>query len=182
MSRPFALWITGLPAAGKSTLASRLVSALRHRGIDPAVLESDAFRRSVTPQLGYSQEDRRRFYEAMIYVGGLLYDHSVPVLFDATAPLREYRQAARRRFPVFFEIFVDCPVEVCRARDPKGLYRGAAEGRITALPGVQIPYEPPERPDVRWKSDREDPEKAVRQVLDILIQERLLSPRARGRE
>lgn len=176
MAAPFALWITGRPASGKSTLAGLLVSALRRRGIDPAVLESDVFRRSVTPHLGYSEEDRRRFYEAMIYVGGLLYDHGVPVLFDATAHRREYRCAARRRFPVFFEVFVDCPLEVCQARDPKGIYRGAAQGTVEALPGVQVPYEPPENPDVRWQSDREDPQEAVCRVLDLLARQRVLVP------
>jgi adenylylsulfate kinase len=176
MPAPFAVWITGPPASGKSTLAARLVSALRQRGIEPAVLESDVFRRSVTPHLGYSEEDRRRFYEAMIYVGGLLYDHGVPVLFDATAHRREYRRAARLRFPLFFEIFVDCPLEVRRARDPKGLYQGAAEGKVAALPGLQVPYEPPDAPDVHWRSDREDPDKAIRRLLDLLIDRRLVSP------
>ncbi|MFN3485384.1 MAG: adenylyl-sulfate kinase, partial [Planctomycetota bacterium] len=74
------------------------------------------------------------------------------------------------------EVFVDCPLEVCRARDPKGLYRGVTGGTVAALPGVQVPYEPPENPDVRWESDREDPQQAVRRVLDLLARQRVLPP------
>jgi adenylylsulfate kinase len=170
MPPPFAVWVTGLPASGKSTLTAALVKELRKRGIDPAVLESDAFRKVLGPSLTHDAPDRDRFYEALVYVGGLLFDRGVPVLFDATANRRAYRQRARDRFPRFVEVFVDCPIDVCMERDPKGIYRRAKEGTARAVPGLQAPYEPPERPDVHVRGDREDPESAARRVLDVLIE------------
>lgn len=139
---PFAVWLTGLPASGKSTIARALKSAL---GPGVALLESNELRRVLTPRPTYSPEERDAFYAAIVHVAGLLVDHGVPVIIDATGHRRAYRDAARRRIGRFLEVFVDCPVDVCAARDPKGLYHGAAAAR---LPGVGVPYEPPERPDL----------------------------------
>ena len=164
----FAVWITGLPASGKSTLASALVEALRARGLDPAVLESDVFRRQFASQSTYSEEERERFYGAMVWVGELLVTHGVPVIFDATANRRAYRDRARERIARFLEVYVECPIEVCIARDPKGIYRKAREGAATTVPGVQVPYEPPERPEVHVRGDRGDVRAAARKVLAAL--------------
>lgn len=143
MIEPFALWITGLPASGKSTLAAALQAELAARGVEAAILESDALRRVLTPKPRYDEEERDVFYGAMLYIGMLLLRHGVPVIFDATANLRRYRDRARELIPRFFEAYVDTPLEVCRARDPKRLYRSAPG----SLPGLQAPYEPPERPE-----------------------------------
>jgi len=143
MTDPFAVWITGLPASGKSTLAAALHAELARRGVDAEVLESDGLRRVLTPRPRYDEEERDAFYGAMLHIGGLLLRHGVPVIFDATANLRRYRDRARALIPRFFEVYVDTPLEVCRARDPKGLYRKAPG----SLPGLQAPYEPPLHPD-----------------------------------
>lgn len=180
MTSPFAVWITGLPASGKSTLAAALVTELRKRGIDPAVLESDAIRRMLGPTLSYSEEDRARFYELLVHVGGLLFDHGVPVVFDATANRRAYRDRARERFPRFVEVYVECPLEVCMERDPKGIYGKAKAGAAGTVPGLQVPYEPPVHPEVHVRGNREDPESAARRVLEVLIEESLV-PTPRGR-
>lgn len=143
MTEPFAVWITGLPASGKSTLAAALKGELAQRGVQAAVLESDELRRILTPKPRYDEEERDAFYGAMLHLGLLLLRQGVPVIFDATANLRRYRDRARELIPRFFEVYVDTPLDVCRARDPKGLYR-AAPG---SLPGLQAPYEPPPRPE-----------------------------------
>lgn len=169
MRTPFAIWITGLPASGKSSITAALVAALRGRGVRPAVLESDAFRKYFTPHAVYSAEDRELFYQGLVHVAGMLADHGVPVIIDATGNRRGYRALARRRLPLFAEVYVNCPLEVCLSRDPKGIYRKAREGGATAVPGLQAEYEPPIRPEIEIRGDREDPESAARKILDFLI-------------
>lgn len=166
--RAFAVWLTGLPASGKSTVARALVQQLESRGIDCAVLESDELRKILTPRPRYDEEEREDFYRQMAWIGTLLARHGVAVLFDATAHRRSYRDRARQEIPNFLEVYVECPLEVCIARDPKGIYRAAASGG--QVPGLQAPYEPPIEPDVLIHGDRDDPDQAARQIIAALEQ------------
>ena len=172
----FAVWITGLPSSGKSTVASALVKQLRTLGSDAAVLESDALRRVFTPHATYSEAERDAFYRAMVYVGKLLVDHGVPVIFDATANRRAYRDRARREIANFLEVYVDCPLSVCMKRDAKGIYRKASEGGSTTVPGLQAPYEAPEAPGVVVRGERDSPEDAARQIVSELVAQGFLHP------
>ena len=95
----FAIWVTGLPASGKSTLVTSLKTQFEKRGIDVAVLESDVLRRIFTVRPQYDEQEREAFYRQMVYIGTLLTQHGVPVIFDATANRRRYRDQARSRFP-----------------------------------------------------------------------------------
>lgn len=164
----FAAWITGLPASGKSTIASALRRELARRGVDVAVLESDALRRVFTPSPRFDPEEREAFYGAVVHVGRILTEHGVPVLFDATANRRAWRDRARREIGNFIEVFVDCPLEVCMARDPKGIYRRGRDGTADHVPGLQAVYEPPLTPDVTVRGDREDPEDAALRIAEAL--------------
>ena len=159
-TQSFAVWLTGLPASGKSTLAAQLAAALRRQGIRPAVLESDALRPILTPHAQYSAADRDSFYAQLAAIGVLLTRQGIPVLFDATANLRRYRDAARLAIPAFFEVYVDCPLPVCQARDPKGIYRAAAN-----VPGLHAPYEPPLAPEFTVRHG--DPD-VVARILALL--------------
>jgi adenylylsulfate kinase len=174
----FAVWITGLPASGKSTVSRALASELGARGIDAAVLESDAMRTVFTPHPGYSEEERNIFYNQMTWIGALLVHHGVPVIFDATANRRSFREAARRVIPRFIEVYVHCPLEVCIARDPKGIYRRARQFEASSVPGMQAPYEPPEEPDVVVEGDREDPDSAARRVVTKLLEKGYITAHA----
>jgi adenylylsulfate kinase len=169
MKTPFVLWITGLPASGKSAITAALVEQLQRRGVDPIVLESDTFRKYFTPHSTYSEEDRVLFYRGIVDLAVKFVSHDVPVVIDATGNLRAYRQPARDQMARFAEVFVDCPLEVCQSRDPKGIYRQALDGSATTVPGVQATYEPPIHPEVHIRSDREDPEDAARRILDFLV-------------
>jgi adenylylsulfate kinase len=169
MERAFALWITGLPSSGKSSITAAVVDRLRKRSIDPVVLESDVFRSFFTTHATHSEEDRVLFYRGMVEVASRFLDHNIPVLIDATGNRRAYRAPARERFPLFAEVFVDCPLEVCIERDPKGIYRKGLEGTATSVPGLQADYEPPIHPEIHIRSDREDPESAARKVVDFLV-------------
>jgi adenylylsulfate kinase len=170
-SPAFAIWITGLPASGKSTLAAALNRALNHDGIDAVVLESDALRAILTPNPRYDEEERDRFYRQLAGIGALLVDQNIPVIFDATANRRSYRQEARNRVPRFLEVYVDSPLAVCVARDPKGIYRKGREGASSVVPGIQATYEPPESPDVIVHGDREAVEAAAQRIIAKLIEE-----------
>ncbi len=169
-SPAFAIWVTGLPASGKSTLVAALKTQLATRGIDVAVLESDVLREILSPHSTYTEEDRDGFYRRVTYIGTLLIEHAVPVIFDATANRRRYRDEARARISHFLEIYVDCPLEICMARDPKGIYRKGREGTSHAVPGLQTPYEPPETPDVVVHGDWETPETAAQRVISKLVE------------
>jgi len=148
-----------------------LKTELAKRGVDAAVLESDVLREILTPHPRYDEQEREVFYRQMTYIGALLSDHGVPVIFDATANQRCYRDEARGRFSQFLEVYVDCPLEVCMARDPKGIYRKGREGTSGAVPGLQAIYEPPESPDVVVRGNCEPPKDAVQRVIAKLIEQ-----------
>jgi adenylylsulfate kinase len=160
--------MTGLPASGKSTVTAALKAQLLGREVDVAVLESDILRGVLTPHPRYDEAERDTFYRQMVFIGTLLTQHGVPVIFDATANRREYRDLARRQIPRFFEVYVDTPLEICKARDPKGIYRGAGEKTANTVPGLQSRYEPPEHPEVVVHGDRESPEAAAVRVIVAL--------------
>ena len=168
MTPAFAVWLTGLPGSGKSTITRALTRELSDRGIAAAVLESDVLRHVLTPRATYSEEERDTFYRAMAHIGALLVHHGVPVIFDATANRRAYRAHARIAIDRFAEVHVECPIEVCVARDPKGIYRQAQSGAATTVPGVQASYEPPTHPDLVVSSDRIRPEAAAGAIVRML--------------
>ena len=148
------LWITGLPASGKSTLARRVHAHFLRTGRASAVLDSDELR-DVLGTHAYGAADRDRFYRALAGLAGLLANQGIVVLVAATAPRREDRDRARaevgRGQPAdgrFIEVWVDTPRSECEARDPKGLYAQARAWMADDLPGVGVPYEPPLAPDV----------------------------------
>jgi len=159
----FAAWLTGLSGSGKSAIARELVGLLHERGVAAALLESDAMRAQLTPFPRYDEADRDFFYGALGDIGALLVAAGRPVIFDATANRRRYRDAARRRIARFMEVYVDTPLEVCRARDTKGLYRAGV-----ALPGVVAPYEPPLAPELVVHGDRGTPGESARAIADAL--------------
>lgn len=176
----FAVWITGLPASGKSTLAAALARALEALGIDAAVLESDALRKVFTPNPRYDDGERDVFYASLAHVGEILTRHGVPVIFDATANRRAFRDRARKAIPKFLEVHVSCPLAVCVARDPKGIYRRGSRGEAARVPGLQADYEPPLHPDVEVRGDRDSPDEGARRVVAALREKGYLTPPAAG--
>jgi adenylylsulfate kinase len=166
----FAIWITGLPSSGKSTLAKALNTLLEARGIDAAVLESDELRKVFTPDAHYDENERAAFYRQLTWIGALLARHGVPVILDATANRKVWRNEARQAIPRFFEVYVNTPLEISMARDPKGIYRRAREGNSDSVPGLQHPYEPPDQPDVEMHGDSETPDDAARRIVEKLIE------------
>jgi adenylylsulfate kinase len=144
------VWLTGLPASGKTTLARRIGGSLRERGVASCLLDSDAVRGALVHSkrpLGYDEADRRAFYETLARLAALLASQGLCVLVAATAHRRLYRAIARQLAPRFFEVHVATPLSDCERRDPKGLYRAARADEASRLPGVGARYEPPVSPD-----------------------------------
>ena len=170
MSYPqsFAIWITGLPASGKSTITKALLPKLESLGCRLEVLESDTLRKHLTPTPTYSLEEREMFYRSMAFLGSRLVAHGVTVIFDATANKRRYRDLARSLIPCFFEVSIACPLEICMERDQKGTYRKGQSGESVTVPGLQDVYEPPLKPDVHINSIDTSPEKAADLILSMV--------------
>jgi adenylylsulfate kinase len=128
----------------------------------------------LTPGPSYTEDERDRFYRTLVALGTMLTEQGVPVIFDATAHRRAYRDLARTTIPHFLEIYVDCSLRTCMERDPKGIYQSGQTGKSSAVPGLQTPYEPPENPDLVIVSDREEatdpkfPQRAARRISDVL--------------
>jgi adenylylsulfate kinase len=163
-NKGFAIWLTGTPASGKSKRSRLLVEKLRSEGICIQRLESDELRKVLTPDPTYSMEEREWFYSVLVYLGKMLTDNGVNVIFDATGNLQRYRHAARDQIEKFAEVYVHCPPDVCLGRDPKGFYKDAKEGKAPNLPGVGSPYEVPENPELTCVSGEEPPEESVDKI------------------
>lgn len=159
------LWLTGLPASGKTTLARRLWRRLHALGVNAVILDSDEVRQVLTPNPTYTDGERDRFYTGLVELAEMITRCGVNVIISATGSWRIYRERARRHLSPFAEVWVRCPIDICRARDPKGLYAQADAGEIQQLPGVGVPYEPPEAPAVVVDTDRQTPEEAAEKVL-----------------
>jgi adenylyl-sulfate kinase len=165
------VWMTGLPASGKSTIAAGVEASLLEAGRSAYVLDGDNLRHGLNGDLGFSAEDRAENVRRTAEVSALLVDAGVVVLVALVSPYRADREAARaahdRRALPFLEVWVATSLEECERRDPKGLYARARAGELKHLTGVDDPYEPPESPDVVVRGD-EPVEEAVARVLGAL--------------
>ena len=163
------VWITGLPCSGKSTVAARVAEALRARGRRVEVLDGDVVRARLSPNLGFSREDRDAHVRRIGFICELLSRQDVVAIAAVISPYRDVREELRRGLaPRFVEVWTSCPVEVCEARDVKGLYRRARAGEVRGFTGVDDPYEPPLAAEVVLRTDRETPEESARRVLEAL--------------
>ncbi len=162
------VWLTGLPSAGKTTIAQALADRLRAEGHRVEVLDGDEIREFLSAGLGFSREDRHTNVQRIGFVAELLASNGVKVLVPVIAPYADSREAVRKRHQAegtaFLEVHVATPVEVCSERDVKGLYAKQAAGEISGLTGVDDPYEAPTDPDLRIEAHTE----TVRQSADRL--------------
>ncbi len=143
-------WLTGLPGAGKTTLAEAVDHALRQEGIVSYVLDGDRVRQGLSRDLGFGRADRAENLRRIAEAATRIVDAGHVVLAAVISPYRADRLQARQCFAAgrFFEVFVDADVKTCIARDPKGLYGRARAGEIRDLTGLDAPYEHPQRPDL----------------------------------
>lgn len=164
----WAIWITGLPSSGKSTIAKALKKSLDEEGVRVQILETDTLRRVLTPNPTYSPEERETFYNSMVYIGVLLTQNGVNIIFDATANKRRWRRAARGLINDFLQVYIRCPLEVCRERDLKGIYRKAETGEEKYVSGAQEEYEEPWHTDVELDCVKDSPEASADKIMEVL--------------
>lgn len=163
------VWFTGLSGSGKSTLAFAVEQALTERGVAAYVLDGDNVRFGLNRDLGFSPEDRTENIRRIGEVCRLFQDAGLVVLTAFVSPYAADRESVRALHPegAFVEVFVDTPLEICEARDVKGLYAKARTGEIPEFTGISAPYEPPISPELRIDTQR-DLEKCVADVLKFL--------------
>lgn len=171
------VYFTGLSGAGKSTIANLTERALHERGINVYVLDGDELRSGICKDLGFTDADRIANVRRVTEVARLMVDAGLVVITALISPFRAEREAARARFAPgeFVEVFVDAPLSVCEARDPKGLYRRARRGEIRSFTGLDSAYEPPLAPDVRIDSVRMPAQEAADYLIAHLAQKGFLS-------
>lgn len=169
MNEPgWAIWVTGLPASGKSPVAKTLKKRLTGLGVGVQILESEVVRKVFTPNPTYSVEERETFYNSLVYIGVLLTQNGVNVIFDATANRRRWRRAARGLIDRFLQVYIRCPPEVCRERDTKGVYRKATTAQASHVPVAQEEYEEPWHADVELDCLRDSPEAATEKIIEAM--------------
>jgi bifunctional enzyme CysN/CysC len=174
------IWFTGLSGAGKSTLAQALERDLFHRGMHTYVLDGDNIRHGLNSNLGFSPEDRVENIRRVSEVAKLMADAGAVVITAFISPYRMDRRRAREialeGSAEFIEVFVDAPLEVCEARDPKNLYKKARAGEILEFTGIDAPYEAPEDPEIVVHTDQQTVDESVATILEQLL------PRLRAEE
>ena len=170
LSAGVTVWFTGLPSAGKTTLAHALAKRLADEGYERVeVLDGDVAREHLTKGLGFSREDRSENVRRIGWVASLLARNGVIVLASVISPYREDRDAVREMHPDrFVEVHVATPVEICAERDVKGLYARQRAGELTGLTGVDDPYEPPLRAEVVVPTQDQSVDESVEQVWRAL--------------
>ncbi len=188
------VWFTGLSGCGKSTIANLVDQMLHQRGVRSYVLDGDNVRHGLnaTPQLladrygnefaerfglGFSQQDREENIRRVGAVANLLCDAGLVALTAFVSPYRLDRDSVRNSMAPgdFLEVFVDAPLEVCEARDPKGLYKKARAGEIRGFTGIDAPYEPPESAELVLDAGNQTPESLAQRVIEMLSQSGKLS-------
>ena len=164
------IWLTGLSACGKSTIAFTLEHALVQRGRMTYVLDGDNVRHGLNKNLGFSAEDRAENIRRIGEVAKLFTDAGVITLTSFISPYRADRDTVRADLGAgnFIEVFVDTPISVCEERDPKGLYKKARAGEIKGFTGIDDPYEAPENPELVLNAAELSPQQAAQKLLEYL--------------
>ncbi|PYH99392.1 hypothetical protein BO71DRAFT_394471 [Aspergillus ellipticus CBS 707.79] len=186
--RGLTIWLTGLSASGKSTVAVELEHQLLHdRGVHAYRLDGDNIRFGLNKDLGFSEADRNENIRRIAEVAKLFADSASIAITSFISPYRKDRDTARALHEVptpgeesglpFVEVYVDVPVEVAEQRDPKGLYKKAREGVIKEFTGISAPYEAPAKPEVHIKNHEVPVQEAVRQIIQYLDEQGYLPPK-----
>jgi adenylylsulfate kinase len=162
------LWLTGLSGAGKTTIAQRLENILREQGRLVELLDGDAIRQNLSQGLSFTKEDRDTNVRRVGYVANLLSRNGVIVIVSLISPYRAVREELRYSTNNFVEIYVNAPIEVCEARDVKGLYEKARNGQIKSFTGIDDPYEEPLNPSITCYTAKETIDESVDKILNCL--------------
>ncbi|CAI5759997.1 unnamed protein product [Candida verbasci] len=173
------IWLTGLSASGKSTIACALEQSILNRGLNSYRLDGDNVRFGLNKDLGFSETDRNENIRRISEVAKLFNDSCCICLTSFISPYKSDRKLARELHEKdglkFVEVYIDVPIEIAEQRDPKGLYKKAREGIIKEFTGISAPYEAPENPEIHVKNYNLSIEEAAEQILDYLLQHKYIS-------
>ncbi len=162
------IWLTGIPASGKTTIALELKKFYEKKGIAADILDGDEIRKTLSKDLGFSPEDRKEHNRRVIFVAKILAKNGVTTIIPLISPYRETRDYARKEIPEFVEVWIKASVDECKKRDPKGLYKKALAGEIKNLTGLQAPYEEPQNPELVLDTKNQTVEQSITQLTSKL--------------
>jgi len=166
------LWFTGLSGSGKTTTAQQVYARLREIGRPVELLDGDAVRAAIGRGLGFSRSDRLENIQRIAYIANLLSGHGITVLVSAITPYKEMRDYLRSHVKGYVEVYVNCSLEQCEARDVKGLYAKARRQEIPQFTGISDAYEIPEQPDLTIDTEKRSVEANTEQILEWLRRNR----------
>ena len=168
---PWVIWITGLPGSGKSTVSS----AVKEKIPEAVILRMDELRKIITPEPDYSDTEREYVYKALVFTAKKLYELGHNVIIDATANKKSWRKLARELIPDFSEVYLKCPMELCMEREKTRVDTHAAPAKIYEkgkagwpVPGIKVPYEEPEKPEIIIDTQNVSPATASRKIIEML--------------
>ena len=167
------IWLTGLPGSGKTTIAKALQPRLKELGFKVELLDGDIVRKELSPELGFTKQDREIHARRVVYLSKILSRNGIISIVCLISPYREFRRYARSETNInnnFYEVYVKCSLETCIERDPKGLYKKALSGEIKDLTGLQDPYEEPENPELIVNTERQTLEECANVILNRVLQ------------
>jgi adenylylsulfate kinase len=167
------IWLTGLPGSGKTTIAKALSPKLKGSGFKVELLDGDIVRKELSPELGFTKQDRQLHSRRVVYLCKLLSRNGIATIVCLISPYREFRRYARREINVdnnFYEVYVKCSLGTYMRRDPKGLYKKALAGEIKDLSGLQDPYDESENPEVIVNTGEQTSEECVNVILKRVLQ------------
>lgn len=162
------IWLTGIPASGKTTIALELKKFYEKKGLAADILDGDEIRKTLSKDLGFSPEDRKEHNRRVIFVAKILAKNGVTTIIPLISPYRETRDYARKEIPEFVEVWIKASVDECKKRDPKGLYKKALAGEIKNLTGLQAPYEEPQNPELVLDTKNQTVEQSTTQLTSKL--------------
>jgi adenylylsulfate kinase len=169
--KPMVVWLVGLSGSGKSTLARGLENALHEKGFLTQLLDGDNLRSGINKNLTFTEEDRVENIRRAAEVSKLFANCGIITICSLISPTHEVRDMARSIIgEKYFEVFVNCPIEVCESRDVKGLYKKARAGEIKNFTGIDSPFESPQKPDLEIKTDVNSIGVCHNQLLNTIIQ------------
>ncbi len=169
--KPVLIWFTGLSGSGKSTLAGSLEVHLHNQGVPTYILDGDNIRSGLNKDLDFSEESRKENIRRISEVSKLFLDAGTIILTAFISPYRSDRQAARELIGEenFYEVFVECPIDVCEERDVKGLYAKARRGEIKNFTGIDSPFEEPDNPTIKVNTATDSLDDCVRQLINKIV-------------
>lgn len=169
--KPLLIWFTGFSGSGKSTLANALEVYLHNQGVPTYILDGDNVRSGLNKDLDFGEESRKENIRRISEVSNLFLDAGIVVLTAFISPFKSDRQAAKDLVGEenFIEVYVECPLEVCEARDVKGLYAKARKGEIPNFTGITSPFEEPENPTIKVNTAENSLEDCLKQLINKIL-------------